>query len=217
MISDNVGENSHFTYILEMIYILSFQEYIVPEMKKIFFSKKEMILTFVGTLAHNVKILIILLLVNITHNELSSEVKTNICNNYIKEINSVILKKFIGLYNLYEDFNKIIDQKDDAINNSCNDAIKYYKFYIKHYEGCNKISNNFCKELKNFKELYDNIMKKFIPMKSWFHSRLQRKKMDELNKLKEIKKVSLQNTQEEVNKNYEQSFHNISYHAQRDL
>ncbi|SBT85899.1 PIR protein [Plasmodium malariae] len=55
---------------------------------------------------------------------------------------------------------------------------------------------------------------KFTPLKSWIYNRLLKKKIIDLNKFQEESRESLQNLHEEVNKNYEGSFHNISYQPQ---
>ncbi|SBT85609.1 PIR protein [Plasmodium malariae] len=55
---------------------------------------------------------------------------------------------------------------------------------------------------------------KFTPLKSWIYKRLLKKKIIELNKFQEESRESLQNLHEVVNRNYEGSFHNISYQPQ---
>ncbi|SBS93638.1 PIR Superfamily Protein [Plasmodium malariae] len=51
--------------------------------------------------------------------------------------------------------------KDNVNRDRCNDATKYYTFYIKHYTGCKEnIIDEFFEELKNFKKVYDNQMRK---------------------------------------------------------
>ncbi|SBS94556.1 PIR Superfamily Protein [Plasmodium malariae] len=57
---------------------------------------------------------------------------------------------------------------------------------------------------------------KFTPLKSWIYSRLQRKIFIELNKFQEESNESLQNLNEEVNRSYEKSYHNITYQPQGD-
>ncbi|SCP03075.1 PIR protein [Plasmodium malariae] len=57
---------------------------------------------------------------------------------------------------------------------------------------------------------------KFSPLKSWIYTRLQRKKFIELNKFQEESSESLQNLNEEVNRSYEKSYHNITYQPQGD-
>ncbi|SBS94084.1 PIR Superfamily Protein, partial [Plasmodium malariae] len=57
---------------------------------------------------------------------------------------------------------------------------------------------------------------KFTPLKSGIYYRLRKKKIIELNKFQEESRESLQNLHEEVNRNYEESSHNISYQPQGD-
>ncbi|SBS95161.1 PIR Superfamily Protein [Plasmodium malariae] len=58
---------------------------------------------------------------------------------------------------------------------------------------------------------------KFTPLKSWLHTHLRRKKIIEFNDITKETRESLQNTQEDININYEENLHNISYHPQREI
>ncbi|SBT86383.1 PIR protein [Plasmodium malariae] len=58
------------------------------------------------------------------------------------------------------------------------------------------------------------LLYKFTPLKSWLHSLSQRKKMIEVNEDQEETRGSLYNVHEDINRNYEGSFHNIGYHSQ---
>ncbi|SBS96051.1 PIR Superfamily Protein, partial [Plasmodium malariae] len=60
------------------------------------------------------------------------------------------------------------------------------------------------------------ILYRFTPVKTLLHSRLQRKKINEINKIEKEKTECLENILEEVNENCEGSFHNIGYPSQRD-
>ncbi|SBS92419.1 hypothetical protein PMALA_036150 [Plasmodium malariae] len=89
----------------------------------------------------------------------------------------------------------------------------------------------------NFKKAYDDKMNKLTPCNSLpqilaptnadyifvpnliaaiIHSHLRMKKIIQLNKFQEETRESLQNLHDEVNRNYEGSFHNMAYHPQGD-
>ncbi|KAI4841365.1 hypothetical protein MKS88_000606 [Plasmodium brasilianum] len=55
---------------------------------------------------------------------------------------------------------------------------------------------------------------KFTPLKSWIYYRLRKKKIIELNKFQEELSESLQNLHEVLNRNYDETSHNISYQPQ---
>ncbi|KAI4834038.1 uncharacterized protein MKS88_000184 [Plasmodium brasilianum] len=58
------------------------------------------------------------------------------------------------------------------------------------------------------------IIMKFTPAKSWLYSRLQKRKIIERNEVSEETTGFLQNTYEKVNRTYEGSFNNLTYHPQ---
>ncbi|SBT85584.1 PIR protein [Plasmodium malariae] len=87
-----------------------------------------------------------------------SSIKENICAQELKVIDSNVLAKLTELYNLYENFNNFNIEKDQITMN-CESARKCYEFYNKHYKDCDESNNDdFCEELKNFKEVYEDTM-----------------------------------------------------------
>ncbi|SBS96858.1 PIR Superfamily Protein, partial [Plasmodium malariae] len=91
------------------------------------------------------------------YKEVSSHIK-NICSQELKEIDHNVLTKLKNLYNLYEDFNNFNNQ-DDKITKNCESPRKCYEFYNTHYKDCDESKNDdFCEELKNFKEVYEDTM-----------------------------------------------------------
>ncbi|KAI4841405.1 PIR protein [Plasmodium brasilianum] len=125
------------------------------------------------------------------------------------------------LYSYDNASNNFNGQYFDSNDNYCIHIKNSFDFFIQHYDQFQKkVKNFFCKELNNFKEIYNNIMCNvtscpgFTPMKSYLRNRLQKEK---LIKLKEVEKEAIespQNTHYEEIINYERSFHNIGYQPQ---
>ncbi|SBS99878.1 PIR Superfamily Protein [Plasmodium malariae] len=203
------------------------------------------------------------------YREFSSKLD-NTCDQKFEEIQSNILSKLKQLYSYYENFSKYKGKDKDTSGNICNGIKDLYSFYKNNYEECQGNNESlFCEELNNFKEAYDDKMKKlspckglpqtlpqieqtsaqilppkkevdslfvpilttsivllisftifflykFTPLKSWIYNRLLKKKIIELNKFQEESSESLQNLNEEVNRSYEKSYHNITYQPQGD-
>ncbi|KAI4840538.1 uncharacterized protein MKS88_000144 [Plasmodium brasilianum] len=103
------------------------------------------------------------------------------------------------------------------MRSTCENVNKIYKFYIQNYEKCEKNHQlAFCEELNDFKEAYNSKKGKFTPVKTLLHSCLQRKKINEINKIEKEKTECLENILEEVNGDCEGSLHNIGYQSKRD-
>ncbi|SBT00823.1 PIR Superfamily Protein [Plasmodium malariae] len=79
----------------------------------------------------------------------------NVCKKEIKTIYFHILRKLENLYKLYKDFNSFITQEKTSSSN-CEHPKNCYDFYIEHYKECEgNVYNEFCGELRNFKEVND--------------------------------------------------------------
>ncbi|SBS92585.1 PIR Superfamily Protein [Plasmodium malariae] len=136
-------------------------------------------------------------------------------NNRYKS-NSLKSCKYLNYrINSDKNYNKNPDCFQKNTSTSCENSKNCYEYYIEHYKEYEEnIFNEFCEALINFKKVYVDTVSDiticshvpkilappkslfflpFTPVKSWLHSRLQRKKIIQLNDVRDETRESLKN------------------------
>ncbi|SBT54909.1 PIR Superfamily Protein [Plasmodium ovale wallikeri] len=86
----------------------------------------------------------------------SDEDSMNILDNHIKQINEVVSDNLVKLFGIYDIFKKLKEEfiSQDNENKCTNDCVELYTRYVSE---CRKVyDNDFCNELKNFREVYNS-------------------------------------------------------------
>ncbi|SBT84469.1 PIR protein [Plasmodium ovale] len=87
----------------------------------------------------------------------------DVCDSYIVPITKEIFEKLQKLADLYDNFNKVKSTQEQESSSSCSYAKKCATSYKKYIEICRHDSTNeFCKELKNFRRIYVDRMKDIL-------------------------------------------------------
>ncbi|SBS92398.1 PIR Superfamily Protein [Plasmodium ovale curtisi] len=93
---------------------------------------------------------------DILNNSLTWDTDSSICKNYIYNIGDEVYKKMNILFTYYSNYNNFLIYKNTNPDVSCTHAQKCAKIYEENIVNCSTFEDEFCKELKAFRDILMN-------------------------------------------------------------